>query len=152
MKTAKKLAGFFIVEILVVLVIIGILVAALMPNLTTYTQRAQFVDNLSVANAIKPAVEGCLMQNATSLWATNCTPGITGMSGIPANVTAGLGSFVSGVTVTGGVITVTSQAKFGPNGATSYTYTLTPTLNTTSGAITWAVSSGAGTCVNAGLC
>jgi type II secretory pathway pseudopilin PulG len=145
MKTAKKMAGFFIVEILVVLLIIGILVTALMPNLTTYTQRAQFVDNLSVAGAIKPAVEGCLMQNSGTT--TNC---VANQSGIPANVTTGLGQFVSGVAVAaGGIITVTSQAKFGPNGTTSYTYVLTPTLNTTSGAITWAAT---GTCQTPGLC
>jgi type II secretory pathway pseudopilin PulG len=148
MKTTKKLAGFFIVEILVVLVIIGILVTALMPNLTTYTQRAQYVDNLSVANAIKPAVEGCLMQNAGTT--TNC---VANTSGIPANVSTNLGSFVSGVTViAGGIITVTSAAKFGTSGTAAYTYTLTPTINATSGAITWTVSTGAGTCVNAGLC
>ena len=41
MNTLKKMAGFFIVEILVVLVIVGILVAALLPNLTIYTQRHQ---------------------------------------------------------------------------------------------------------------
>lgn len=145
MNTTKKTAGFFIVEILVVLVIIGILVTALMPNLTTYTQRAQFVDNLSVANAIKPAVEGCLMQNSGTT--TNC---VANTSGIPANVTTGLGNFVSSVSVAaGGVITVTSAARFGTNGATSYTYILTPTLNTTSGAVTWTAT---GTCQTPGLC
>lgn len=150
MKTAKKTAGFFIVEILVVLLIIGILVTALMPNLTTYTQRAQFVDNLSVAAAIKPAVEGCLMQNAATT--ANC---VAGSSGIPANVSTNLGSFVSSVTViAGGVITVTSAAKFGTNSPpnSSYTYTLSPSVQATSGAITWTVSSGAGSCVSAGLC
>jgi type II secretory pathway pseudopilin PulG len=148
MRTVKKLGGFFIVEILVVLLIIGILVTALMPNLTVYTQRAQYVDNLSVAGAIKPAVEGCLMQNIGST--TNCTPGATGTYGIPANQTGNLGSFVSSVTVTNGIITVTSATgKFGaPVSAGSYTYILTPTVQT-GGAITWVPT---GTCQNAGLC
>lgn len=150
MKTAKKLAGFFIVEILVVLLIIGILVTALLPNLTLYTQRAQFVDNLSVAAAIKPAVEGCLMQNAATT--ANC---VAGSSGIPANVSTNLGQFVSGVTViAGGIITVTSAAKFGTANppSASYTYTLVPSVQATSGAITWEVSTGGTSCVPAGLC
>lgn len=148
MQTAKKTAGFFIVEILVVLLIIGILVTALMPNLTLYTQRAQYVDNLSVAAAIKPAVEGCLMQNIGTT--TNCTPGATGTYGIPANQTSNLGSFVSSVAVTNGIITVTSAAgKFGsPVIVGSYTYILTPTVQT-GGAITWVAT---GTCQPAGLC
>lgn len=148
MQTAKKIAGFFIVEILVVLLIVGILVTALLPNLTIYTQRAQFVDNISVAAAIKPAVEGCLMQNAATT--TNC---VAGSSGIPADVSTNLGQFVSGITVTaGGTITVTSQGKFGTASppSASYTYILIPTVQATSGAITWSATSG--TCVNAGLC
>ncbi len=144
MKTAKKTAGFFIVEILVVLLIIGILVTALMPNLTIYTQRAQYVDNLSVAAAIKPAVEGCLMQNAATT--SNC---FGGTSGIPANVSTNLGSFVASVSVVpNGIITVTSATKFG-NPAGFYTYVLTPSIQSSSGAITWTNS---GTCINAGLC
>ena len=150
MNTLKKMAGFFIVEILVVLVIVGILVAALLPNLTIYTQRAQFVDNLTAADGIKAAVEGCLLQNAATF--SNCTPGTTGVSGIPANQTGNLGNFVSSITVTNGIITVTSTTKFGASGAAAYTYTLSPTLQSGSGAITWAVGSAAGSCVAAGLC
>lgn len=145
MKNQKKAAGFFIVEVLVVLVIIGILVTALMPNLTTYTQRAKFVDNLSAANAVKASVEGCLLQRDGAL--TDCS---ATSYGIPANITTGYSGTngnVAGVSVASGVITVTSTAKFGPAATTSYTYILTPTYS--NGVVTWVAT---GTCAVQGLC
>lgn len=143
MQTAKKTAGFFIVEILVVLVIIGILVTALMPNLTLYTQRAQYIDNVTTADSVKASVEGCLLQNYSTF--ANCDAGSTG---IPADVASNYGGFVNAVAVANGVITITSTSKFGTNGLGSYTYILTP-LTTTGGGITWAAT---GTCAAAGLC
>lgn len=146
MKTAKKLAGFFIVEILIVLVIIGILVTALMPNLTTYTQRAQYMDNVTAADAIKASVEGCLLQNYTAF--TNCDGG---SSGIPTYATP-YGGFVQSVVVTNGIITATSTGKFGPTAAVAYSYTLTPTATATGG-ITWSDADGLTPgCKAAGLC
>lgn len=146
--SAKKIAGFFIVEILIVLVIIGILVTALLPNLTTYTQRAKFIDNLTVAGALKPAVEGCILHNNGTL-----APCDSAASGIPASVTAGLGTNVASSAVTNGTITVISAAIFGPASNASYQYVLVPVYQTASGAITWDDSTVTlSTCKSVGLC
>lgn len=139
MKTKRKMSGFFIVEILIVLVIIGILVAALLPNLTTYTQRAKYLDNITAASALKSSVEMCILNLGT---ATGCT---TGTNGIPT-VTYGTTN-VNTVAAANGVITATSQAIFGSGANTAYTYILTPTY--ANGNVTWAAT---GTCVAQGLC
>src|SRR3990167_10092798 len=128
MKTIKKTSGFFIVEILIVLVIVGILVAALLPNLATYTNRAKFVDVINAAGAVRHSVDACFTQIGT---VTGCS---SGAYGIP-NTPGAAGNF-SSYTVTNGVINATSTAALG-----SYTYVLTPTA--TNNQLTWAVS---GTC------
>lgn len=139
MKANKKSAGFFIIEILIVLVIVGILIIAMMPNFTTYVQRAKFVDVLSAVDAVRPSVDACIL-NTGSL--TNCN---AGTNGIP--VSPGSAGYFASYTVAAGVITGTSTAAFGTNNTTAYTYIITPTQ--TNGAVTWAAS---GTCSAAGLC
>lgn len=145
MKTKRKTSGFFIVEILIVLIIVGILVLALLPNLTTYTQRAKFVDNLSAANGVRAAVDGCIIQRGVL---ADCD---TGSYGIPTDVAASYGGYVNSLTVANGVITATSQASFGAGNNNAYTYILTPTIGTVAGgaSVSWAAS---GNCQAAGLC
>lgn len=164
MKTNRKQSGFFIVELLIVLVIVGILVLAMLPNLQTYVQRAKFVDNLTAANSLKAAVELCALNaagdpgvpapvtapNPPFASCSGSTP--ASPTGIPANVANGYGGYVDGLSTAGGIITATSTSAFGPPASFSYTYILTPTL-TAHGVITWAKS---GTCTAdpnaAGLC
>jgi len=141
MKKNKKSSGFFIIEILIVLVIVGILIIAMMPNFTTYTQRAKFVDVLSAADAVRPSVDACILFTGTL---TNCN---TGSYGIP-NTPGAAGNFQS-YTVAAAVISANSTSTFGTASppASNFTYVLTPTqLN---GAVTWAAS---GTCQAQGLC
>lgn len=145
MNTKRKTAGFFIVEILIVLLIVGILALALLPNLTIYTQKAKFRDNIAAAAALKPAVEFCLLKNASGTTLSSLCAG--GAEGIPADVTSGYGGYVASSTVNTGVITVTSTTVFG-TGAQSFTYILTPTINVNN-VITWAAT---GTCAAQGLC
>jgi type IV pilus assembly protein PilA len=142
MKTKRKTSGFFIVEILIVLVIIGILVVALIPNLTTYAQRAKFVDVLSAANGVKAAVGGCIVQQGSV--STGCN---SGTLGIPASVSSAYGGYANALSVASGIITSTSTASFGASGAATYTYILTPTY--VGGAVTWAAT---GSCAANGLC
>ena len=148
MKLKKKTSGFFIVEILIVLAIVAILVTALLPNLANYTNRAKFADVLTTANAVKPAVELCVLQNST-LGTIGAECGTPSSNGIPANTLSGYAANVSGFTVaSGGVITAT-----GAGGALGgVTYVLTPTYNSgaaNSGTINWTST---GTCKANGLC
>lgn len=141
MGAAKKTSGFFIIEILIVLVIIGILVTALTPNFISYSRRANFVDNLTAADALKSAVAACIIQNGA---ATSCNGGV---SGIPANIASGYGGNVNSLSVSSGVITATSTtANFG---GVAYTYILTPAIVSGSNAVTWTAS---GTCQAVGYC
>lgn len=142
MTTRKSSKGFFIVEILIVLAIVAVLVAALLPNLSIYTSRTKFTDVIRAANSVKPAVEMCILMNATS---TNIPATCSGgTNGVPANTTTGYSTNVSGYTTSSGVITAT-----GAGGALAgRTYILTPTINSR-GTINWTSS---GTCKNNGLC
>lgn len=143
----QKARGFFIVEILIVLVIIGILTIALLPNFSTYTQRAKFIDNINAAAALRSAVDACILQVGTPGAAiVGCGPGSNGVPTLTYGTT-----YVNTVASsnTTGIITAASQSVFGTNGVTSYTYILTPTYNT-NGQVTWTDT--AGTCKTAGLC
>lgn len=140
MKTTKrKASGFFIVEILIVLAIIAILVTALLPNLSTYTKKAKFVDVMSAAEAVKSSVELCMLQDPNNA-ATNCSGG---QNGVPANNANDAGN-LSDISTSGGLITAQGTAA-----VDSATFTLTPTYNTASNTITWAKG---GTCSTLGLC
>lgn len=147
MKASKKSSGFFIIEILIVLIIVGILVIAMLPNYTTYTQRAKFVDNINAASAIRPAVDGCILQYYSPgalQTMPNCNQTVV-TSGIPVT-TYGTPNVLSVVVAGSGVITATAQA--GVFGGTAYTYVLTPNYNA-NGQVTWVDT---GTCKTAGLC
>ncbi|EKD76962.1 MAG: hypothetical protein ACD_42C00521G0002 [uncultured bacterium] len=147
MKTTKKSAsGFFIVEILIVLVIIGILVVALLPNLQTYTKRAQFQDVVAGASAVRSAVDLCIVRVASVGATTVPASCVAGSNGIPANNAAIDTGFLGSVTTAAnGVITATSYST---NFGGAYTYILTPALSA-SGFVTWTPS---GTCQAAGYC
>jgi len=146
MNTKRKASGFFIVEILIVLLIVGILAVALLPNLTVYTQKAKFRDDIAAAAALKPAVEFCLIKNQSGTTLSTLCAG--GAEGIPANIASGYGGYVGSTAVAGGVVTITSTTNFGASGTDEYTYILTPTI-TTNSVITWAAT---GTCAAQGLC
>lgn len=144
MKTKTKASGFFIVEILIVLLIVGILAIALLPNLAMYVKKAKFSDNIGVAAALKPAVEFCMLKNGGS--STSCTGTTTNTEGIPTDVSdyGTDAKNVSSSAVSAGVITVT-----GTSDVDGKYYTLTPAYNSTNKVITWTVT---GDCLQAGLC
>ena len=138
MKTKQKAAGFFIVEVLIVLVLLAILTLLFLPNLQTYTNRAKFADVVRAAAAAKPAVEACAVDNNGTL--TSCD---TAAEGIPTYGFAA-GSNVASVAVANGVITATAGTALN-----SETYILTPTYDSGSKTMSWASS---GSCSAGGLC
>lgn len=150
MKTRTKTSGFFIVEILIVLLIVGILAVALLPNLTTYVQRAKFADNITAASAMKHAVELCMLNvgGTTALPLGACAP-------LPINYPTT--SNVANVVVdaaTGKITANSAGTTVFTNGPFTYEITPTYTANTGSsggGVITWAVAT-TSTCIAAGLC
>lgn len=149
MITSKNASGFFIVEVLIVLVLLSVLTLLFLPNLQLYVQKARFADNTRAGNSIKSAVELCALQKASANGTApaapfnGCTQGTNGIYTPPIPY----GGYVQMLNINGGIITVLSTAEFGANGTTPYVYTLTPTAN--NGVITWAASGG---CFAAGLC
>lgn len=147
MNTKRKASGFFIVEILIVLVIVGVLVAALMPNLSTYVQRAKYTDVMTAVNAIKPAVELCIINNGGV--ATGC---ISGALGVPNTVAQGNSASTVVTVASATSVTITGTAITG-SGFNGETFILNGTVNGTAPDVnvTWAISS-TSSCKGAGFC
>jgi type IV pilus assembly protein PilA len=123
-KSVQK--GFTLIELMIVVAIIGILAAIAIPAYSDYTKRAKVSELVTSGSACKASVSE-YFQSEGSL------PGTTTAAGC----SAGGSKYVTSLGVgASGVITVTSAIS----GVTG-TYVLTPTANTSSGALDWACNS-----------
>ena len=107
--------GFTIIELLIVIVIIGILVAITAVSYTGVTNGAKTADNQSAARAAKQAMTACFAKN-------NSFPAVTnaGINGCGAGLTVPLSPTISGTA---------------PDAGTPKVIAITG-LNTTTGAFT----------------
>lgn len=156
MKTRPGQSGFTLIELLIVVAIIGILAAIAVPQYQQYTSKARFTEVINATSGMKLDVDACILRQslmaAPAAGATSCA---NQNNGVRAAVAAS--GFVNSVASTdAGIITATAvgAAAAPVSGLRGETYILVPTVNTTTGAVTWAANpaGNVGTCVAAGLC
>lgn len=129
MKQLQK--GFTLIELMIVVAIIGILAAVALPAYQDYTIRAKVSELMLAASAARTCI-------------TEAYQGGGGGAAVPTTVAADCAistmGKVTGATVsTGGVVTVAGSTATTSVGA-AVTVTLTPTINSTAGSLTWACS------------
>lgn len=150
----KRVAGFSLLELLAVLVIIVVLGAIAVPTYLTYVERARFQNVIAAADKYKLQLALCY-QSTGKL--SDCGNGGLASESAVTYIPAASGSEaenVADVTVSpAGLITATSKPSFG-NGSTAYDYKLqavvptNPSLGSTG--ISWVATGGS--CIAQKLC
>ena len=129
----KNQKAFTLIELMIVVAIIGILALVALPAYQNYTKKARFAEVTSALAALKTAVTLCIAEeNDLTLCNEESEVGYSLES-------AEVGDNVSDVTITGAAV----LTAVGAASVDNRTYILTPTLNATTGALSWASG---GTC------
>ena len=92
----RSQSGFTLIELMIVIAIIGVLAALALPSYQNYTIRAQVTEGLSLVGDWKVAVADFYANN--SYWPSS--------TDLP-DLTSSAGTYVSGITVNSGVISIT---------------------------------------------
>lgn len=131
---AQMQKGFTLIELMIVVAIIGILAAIALPAYQDYTKRSKMAEVVGFMSSARVAV-------AETYSTTNTLTGIDNAKAGLAPSTQALGSYISGLTVENGVITVALNDAIDSSCKGDAALTLTPTADANTGSLTWVGSS-----------
>lgn len=115
----KRLSGFTLVELMIVVAIIGLLASIAIPVLADYTQRSKVTGALTAIAGLKNQVNMCAQDNGKL---TGCSANAFGIS---PDIAANEVNYVVSVTTVDGKITLVTEAVT-EDGATNLQLVLIP--------------------------
>ncbi|MHB1544807.1 MAG: pilin [Gammaproteobacteria bacterium] len=130
----EKMAGFTLVELMIVVLIIGVLASIALPAYEDDVARAEVTEAISIAGGLKPAI-------AELWWSNGGFSGISsGQNGIP-HATSLAGHYVAEVEVNNGLIQAIFKSHGVSPGLAGKSLTFAPAATTYGGSINWSCSS-----------
>jgi type IV pilus assembly protein PilA len=136
MNNMKKMQGFTLIELMIVIAILGILLAIAIPAYQDYTVRARISEGLNLATSPKSAVSESRLNSQTGVWPTT-----NALAGISATITS---QEVQNIQVgANGVVTITYNAIAGRVTA-GQSIVLTPTVVAAGGSVQWSCNQNKG--------
>lgn len=115
----SRAAGFTLIELMIVVAIIGILASMAIPAYQTFVIRAQVSEGMNLVAAAKPPILASYLDRGEA-------PANRAAAGLSANATDTVGSYVSSVDITNGVLVVTYGGASASAQISGRTATLTP--------------------------